>query len=416
MSSFVRGGIKSIDGQREGRWVMRKYTVLGVLALLVLLVPVAALLLSCGGGGSSGSSDASGTNAGTVSINVTDAKPKLPVQDVEHVYVTFDEVQVHKAGGGWISLPVVAPAPHTIDLLQFSDGTTTQLVPPVKLESGKYTQVRIIVSDAWLVIGGVNYPLIVPSGKLRTDKDFDFDVHGGGAVDLTVDFDLSQSIVVQGNGGYKLKPVLHLVGTEEAATIRGTIPAAAFGSSADPATVTVFWDQDANCTLDSTDEVYTEIVVPKTDPNFGIFWLVPNEAYIVQIVVGGNTFLFTVPGSSGGVCGTLPPSAVYDLGVATIQGSIAPGTFGASTQATVTVLLDPDGDGLGDLSGDDEAYTEVTVDKPATGDAGFSISVFPSQPYVVQVEVDSTLKYQEAIPANDLPAGATFPLNEGNPI
>jgi hypothetical protein len=415
MSSFVGGGIKSIDGQGEGRWVMRRYTVLGVLALLVLLLSLGALLLSCGGGSGSGSSDASGTNAGTVSINVTDAKPKLPVDDVQHVYITFDEVQVHKAGGDWISLPVVAPAPHTIDLLQFSDGTTTQLVPPVKLESGKYTQVRIIVSDAWLVIDGVNYPLIVPSGKLRTDQNFDFEVHGGGAVDLTVDFDLSQSIVAQGNGGYKLKPVLHLVGTEEAATIRGTIPAAAFGSDTE-ATVTVFWDKNTNCTLDSTDEVYTEVVVPKTDPNFEIFWLVPNEAYIVQIVVGVNTFSFTVPGSSGGVCGTLPPSAVYDLGVATIQGSIAPGTFGASTQATVTVLFDADGDGLGDLSGDDQAYTEVTVDKPATGNGGFSIAVFPSQPYVVKVAVNNILKYQEAIPANDLPAGSTFPLNGGNPI
>jgi len=35
---------------------------------------------------------------------------------------------------------------------------------------------------------------------LKTDKNFEFNVQGGGAVDLTVDFDLSQSIVVTGPG------------------------------------------------------------------------------------------------------------------------------------------------------------------------------------------------------------------------
>ncbi|HYA02504.1 MAG TPA: DUF4382 domain-containing protein [Syntrophobacteria bacterium] len=399
---------------------MRRYTVLGVLALLVLLVPVAALLLSCGGGGGSGSgsSDGSGTNAGTVSISVTDAKPKLP-DNVKNVFITFDEVQVHKAGGGWISLPVVAPAPHTIDLLQFSNGTTTQLVPPVRLESGKYTQVRIVVSDARLVTeNGDEFQLIVPSGKLKTDKDFDFEVHGGGAVDLVVDFDLSQSIVVTGGGSQKfmLKPVLHIVETLEAATIQGSIPEDAFGSATE-ATVTVWWDKDTSCNLDeNVDEIYTQVVVEKADPNFEIFWLVPNEAYIVQIDVGGSTFFFTVPGTSGGVCQKVQPGVIYALGLATIQGSIAPGTFGGSTQATVTVLFDPNGDGLSDPYADDKEFTQATVTKPASGAAAFSISVFPSQPYVVKVEVNSILKYQEAIPANKLPAGTTFQLNGGNPI
>jgi hypothetical protein len=46
----------------------------------------------------------------------------------------------------------------------------------------------------------------------------------------------------------------------------------------------------------------------------------------------------------------------------------------------------------------------------------FSISVFANQPYVVQVVVNGTLKHQEAVPADALPAGATFPLNGDNPI
>ena len=86
----------------------------GVLSV-VLSTALLMLLMGCGGG--SGGSDGSGSSgtSGTLSVAITDAKPKLP-EDIEHVYVTFDEVQVHKAGGDWVSLPVVAPAPHRIDL------------------------------------------------------------------------------------------------------------------------------------------------------------------------------------------------------------------------------------------------------------------------------------------------------------
>jgi hypothetical protein len=318
-------------------------------------------------------------------VAITDAKPRLP-EGTEHVYVTFDEVQVHKAGGDWVSVPL-AQSPYTIDLLQFSDGRTTQLVPPVKLTSGKYTQIRIIVSDASLVIDGNSYPVEVPSGKLRTDQNFDFEVRGGGAVDLTVDFDLYKSIVVTGNHKYKLKPVLHIVETLEAATIQGSIPAAAFGTSTDPAIVTVWWDKDTSCSLDeNVDEIYTQVEVPKADPaaEFEIFWLVPNEAYIVQIDVGGNRFFFTVPGPSGGVCQTLPPSAVFHLELATIQGTIPVAAFGATTQATVTVYVDTQPDC--NLDGSDEQYTtpsQVSVTNPT-----FSIAVFPGEAYLLKIEVN----------------------------
>jgi hypothetical protein len=67
----------------------------------------------------------------------------------------------------------------------------------------------------------------IPSENLKTDKNFSFDVQGGGAADITIDFDLSQSIVVTDDGSgtlsYKLKPVLHIVDTVEAATITGRI-------------------------------------------------------------------------------------------------------------------------------------------------------------------------------------------------
>jgi ABC-type glycerol-3-phosphate transport system substrate-binding protein len=127
---------------------MRKQSILFGLALAM-----AALISACGGGdGGGGTSGSSGS--GTVSMNVTDAKPMLPTGGVESVTVTFDEVSVHRSGGGWTTL-ATATRPYTIDLYQFSNGARTQFVPPVQLESGKYTQVRIGVASGIIRISGV---------------------------------------------------------------------------------------------------------------------------------------------------------------------------------------------------------------------------------------------------------------------
>jgi hypothetical protein len=219
---------------------------------------------------------------------------------------------VHKSGGGWTTLPVAtSPHSYTIDLYQFSDGAKTQFVPPVRLESGKYTQVRIGVTSGTIRINGLDHALEIPSTNLKTDKNFEFDVAGGGAVDLTVDFDLSQSIVLTGSGTYQLKPVLHIVKTSEAATIQGKIN---FGT-ATQATVTVIWDKNGDGTLQTpdplnpnTDEEYTSILVKSTDPiPFKIFWLVPNVGYFVQVQLPDRTYEEYVPPSK------LPAGAVVDL-------------------------------------------------------------------------------------------------------
>ena len=261
-----------------------KTRVMGVTLFAVILM----LVGGCGGGGG-GSSDG---GSGTLSMSATDAKPVIPGDPTE-LWITFEAVHAHKSGGGWVTLPL-PDTPLSINLLAFSDGKTTELVPPVKLDSGQYTQLRFEVSRAYMVTNGsaVAIDLDVPSGFLRIDKNFTFDVPDGQAVDLTVDFDLSQSIVVSGSvpPEYKLKPVLHLVETQQAATIHGKIDQGTFGSSTE-AVVTVIWDQDASRTETVGDEEYTRVTVtksPGTNPTeFSIFWLVPNENYIVEIDFNG---------------------------------------------------------------------------------------------------------------------------------
>jgi len=271
--------------------------------LLVVLI-FGVFLFACGGGGGGGTS-----SSGTISMAITDAKPSLPT-GVVHVFVTIDEVLVHKSGGDWISLPL-AQTPFTIDLLQFSNGSSTQLVPQATLSPGKYTQVRLGVQSATIVVDtGQQIPVEIPSGNLKTDKNFDFEVTGGGAVALTVDFDLSQSIVVTGSGKYMLKPVLHLVMTVEAATIAGSIAPATFGV-VNQATVIVTQDKDYTGSITSGDEEYTRIVVtnaPSGPTPFSIFWLVPNQSYIVQVQISGSTVYTQAVAAA-----SLPAGAVFPL-------------------------------------------------------------------------------------------------------
>jgi hypothetical protein len=267
---------------------MKCKTKLISMVLLLCLVSVTLFLIGCGGSSGGGSGGTTG-GTGTLSMSITDAKPMLPT-GVTNLFVTFDEVLVHKSGGSWISLPLVE-TPYTIDLLQFQDGNTTEFVPPTKLDAGKYTQVRLIVSSATIRFdnGGTteDRPVDVPSGKLRTDKNFVFDVTEASAVDIVIHFDLSRSLVVTGpaaNPSYKLKPVLHLFEDPlEAATIKGSIVNSAFGESK-KATVTVI--------AESNQEEYTIVEVSESDTDdpteFSIFWLVPHESYTVEIDLDQN--------------------------------------------------------------------------------------------------------------------------------
>lgn len=255
-----------------------------LIKLLIFLFLASSFMVFSGCGGGGGDSD----SYGEVAIDVTDAKPVLP-EGATNLWITFSEILVHKSGGGWISLPLTGDLPTTtIDLLQFYDGNTTELVPPVSLESGKYTQIRIVVSGATIRFNDnpdTDTTVKIPSENLKTDKNFDFVVEGGGAADIIIDFDLSQSIVVTDRSGtpsYQLKPVLHIVDAFEAATINGKI---------DPLSFTV--DQNAEVTVfvynsDTQEyEEYTKIEVSKSDEEdpteFSIFWLVPDEDYKVEI-------------------------------------------------------------------------------------------------------------------------------------
>ena len=109
-------------------------------------------------------------------VRITDAKPVLP-SETEAVFVTFEELSVHKEGGEWITLALVR-APFAIDLLKFHSGKTTELVRPVPLEPGPYDRLRLSISSAAVLRNGSFYAVAIPSENLVIEMDFFFYLEG----------------------------------------------------------------------------------------------------------------------------------------------------------------------------------------------------------------------------------------------
>ena len=249
------------------------------LFIYLLITSSFLMITACGGGG-----DGDSTGTGEVTMSITDAKPLLPegATKATNLWVTFTDVLVHKSGGGWESLPLTG-YPYTVDLLQLVDGVTMEIVPPVELEYGKYTQIRLVIESATIKFDNDDeFDVEIPSEHLKTDKNFTFDPQN--PADIIIDFDLSQSLVVTdpfGTPSYKLKPVLHIVKASEAATITGIITDQSFIS---------FGTTAANITVLANSEVYTEVTVERNPvpAEFTIFWLEPNQDYTVEIDMDPN--------------------------------------------------------------------------------------------------------------------------------
>ena len=277
------------------------------------------MITACGGVGGSP------IGHGEVIVHMTDANPLLPegAGNVTNLFITFTGISVHKSGRGWISLPLSKDPPHTIDLLQFTNSDTTEIVPAVLLEYGKYTQIRLEIESVTIRFDddpNTDSPVIIPPVYLKTDENFIFDVNEPALKNIIIDFDLRQSLIVTDDGSgtfsYKLEPVLHIVDALESATISGEIDKGSFIVGQD-AEMTVYVP---NPDFPGTYKEYTKIEISDsgTDPTeFSIYWLDPDQPYIVEIDFdpnSGNGFEFSEdvsanelePGETWNLSGGIP--------------------------------------------------------------------------------------------------------------
>jgi len=178
----------------------------------------------------------------TVNVRLSDpATCQAPTGPFSHVYVTISDVQANVSSSagpsdsGWVDLtPTLSKAPQQIDLLGQANNQCflASLGDSQQLQAGSYQQIRIMLVDNTVAVSNSacgsaancvvlasdssvhtlqlssesKTGLKIPSGQIAGGA---FTIGAGQTKDLDIDFNTCESIVHEGNGQYRLKPVLH---------------------------------------------------------------------------------------------------------------------------------------------------------------------------------------------------------------
>lgn len=151
-----------------------------------------------------------------LSVRMTDAPANYDAVNID--------VQSVEITGSTGTIVILNTNNRVYNLLNLSNGVDT-LLATGDFDAGKISQIRLILgTNNSVTVDGVVYPLNTPSAmqsglKLKVDKTFE----AGVTYSILLDFDASQSIVVQGNGSYQLKPVIRTIETALNGSIKGSI-------------------------------------------------------------------------------------------------------------------------------------------------------------------------------------------------
>src|SRR5438128_1797672 len=329
------------------------------IGLLLAIVALAIFLISCSGG----------SKPGTVNTSISDpptcAAPQGPYR---HVYVTVNDVLIHQSASasandaGWIHLASgLKDNPLQVDLLGVANQCFLAMLGSAEIEPGTYQQIRVVLAPnsasvnnnkcgnvancLMLTSDPSNTPqalqlssesqtgIKIPSGQIAGGN---FTVGSGQTKDLNIDFDACASIVVQGGGQYRLKPVLHAgeVALQSSSTsISGTVIDAATQQPIVGGNIVVALEQNQN----GIDRVIMETV---TNSN-GTFSFCPVSvgtydvvisAYKVGVVYAATVITGVQPGNT---LGNVPLTAVG--APASITGQITTSTGSAGTVADLEI-------------------------------------------------------------------------------
>ena len=157
-------------------------------------------------------------DTGTLKIYLTDSPAEY-----DAVNITFSEISAN-INDQWLT---VRGDTITVDLLQWNNGNSI-ILGEAELPAGHYTQIRLMIQKAEIVVDGQIFPLTVPSGAQTGLKmGPEFTIVPGITYELVVDFDVARSIVVTGPRhdphSYKLKPHLRCVPRAISGSISGIV-------------------------------------------------------------------------------------------------------------------------------------------------------------------------------------------------
>jgi hypothetical protein len=336
---------------------MRRF--IPVLALLVFAA--LAFLLSCS------SSNTSKQMIATVQVSLSDpATCSAPRGPFSHVYVTVTDVRIHQSASaadsdpGWVDLASgLAASPVQVDLLGAATQCFLKMLGSSEIQPGTYQQIRILLADNSTTVSGnqcgstANCVVLasdpmnprplqlssesktgikIPPGQIAGGK---FVVAAGESKDLDLDFNACSSIVHEGNGMFRLKPVLHAGEVAQQTAISGTVIDAGTQAPIVGGNTVVALEQNDGS---GVDRVVMETV---TDSN-GAFSFCPVASgtyHIVAAAINGAGVAYgatVITGvQSSAALGKLPLTPA--LAPASIMGTITTSTGSAGTSADLTL-------------------------------------------------------------------------------
>ena len=441
---------------------------IGSFATVLVLV---AVLVNCSGSGSGSTMQMAGT--GTINVSLTDPPGcKFPNGDFQHVYVTIRSVQAHTSATaddnspGWQELaPQLNTQPMQIDLFAAGPNACllTMLGSSTALPTGTYQQIRLLLvpndgdggpvpainacggqglNCAILQDGSVhelqlssqaNTGLKIPPGQIEGGP---ITVASGQDVDLNIDFNACASIIRQGNGKFRLKPVLTAgqVSTNNTG-ISGHVVDAATMQPISGGTVLVALEQLGGS---QTDVIFMQTAADSAG-NFNFCPLPTAATFDVAVVAingAGLSYNATVAvGVLGGTnLGAIPltPETGATPGPATLQGFVTAtnasdaATIDASVSALQTITL-PGGATLAvTIPAENNSVSNFSVDSnancPATAPANTNCAEYtliePASNPSVGVFASGKITYAAPTSGDVLysvDANAFVPLSGGTP-
>jgi len=333
------------------------------LAITVVALIVAACSSTTTGG-------TTGSGMAQVNVRISDpATCQSPSGPFAHVYVTITDVKAHVSAtagdndSGWVDLtPNLSKAPMQVDLLGQANNQCflASLGDAQQLQPGNYQQIRLILatnsatvtnnacgSSANCVVLGADSSvhalqlssesqtgLKIPSGAIASGA---FTVGAGQTKDLDIDFITCQSIVRQGNGQYRLKPVLHAGEVSTTSTsINGKVLDGVTGNPVSGTVVVAVEQKDAT----GVDRIQ-RATLAGADGTF-VFCPLPAGSYDVVVVGTRTDGAIYEPSivtgvSVGSTTGTVD---LFALASATLSASTLNGTVTAQTSANAGTVAD----------------------------------------------------------------------------
>ena len=256
--------------------------------------------------GATACDDATGAGGdATLRVLLTDA----PSDYISAAWVDIGEVQLVSDDGGPITLATDG-TDGLVNLLDLQNAATETLAE-AEIEPGTYHQLRLIVESARVQLadgytftdGSTERELFIPSGAQTGIKlnlgaaDGDEDGAGleivPGEMVLVLDFDVSQSFVMQGNAespagikGFNFTPTLRVTVNDVAASISGAVSTQLEGVSVQGVTVTA--EPVEGSTLE---QFQSGTATAVTDENgaYTLHFLVPGTYTVTVTTAEGQT-------------------------------------------------------------------------------------------------------------------------------